>query len=422
LSQHWLRADYAEKLRNFMLKNVEIKKILNFNEIEVFVGVGIGTVVFVFEKKRKISNSNKFIYLRPKSLENLEDKIENEGYSIYQKNLTKNSWIFYKPEIFEIKKYIDNFDQKIEKLNLNINRGILTGFNKAFVINEEIKNRLIKEDEKSKSLIKPILRRRDINRYYFDFTNNYLLFMKWDVKIDDYPAIKRYLGNFKEKLSKRPEVKENRYNWYCLSRYGSNYYTDFEKPKIMWQEMGEKFNLSLDKSRKYCLKSLYIMTGDHLDSLLLILNSNLYRNFLIPIYIQEMSGGKVYLFGRTYVEKLPIKIPKEKILYKRLCDFMMLLSKNKEVRVSRKELIKFLDKEIIDSVVYETYFENKLNSNLRERLLPIIEAYKDSKSEDNNLKAIENIIERIKNEKKILDEIDYIKNHNWIKIIEEQDI
>ncbi|MBK7438585.1 MAG: hypothetical protein IPI77_17905, partial [Saprospiraceae bacterium] len=52
-----------------------------------------------------------------------------------------------------------------EYVNGKIYRGVLTGLNEAFVINEETKDRLIKEDVSSAEVIKPFLAGRDIKRY-----------------------------------------------------------------------------------------------------------------------------------------------------------------------------------------------------------------------------------------------------------------
>jgi hypothetical protein len=419
LSQHWLRADYAKAMREHLLNHIRVKKIINFNEVKVFIGVGIGTIVFIFKKDRNVEKGHKFLYYKSPNIKNLEEQIRSSGYFIQQDSLNKISWIFYKPEIFEIKEYIQENKQVLDDLDIEINRGILTGLNEAFVINEKTKDRLIKEDQNSKELIKSVLRRKDIHRYYSQFGHNFLLFIKWDTNIDKYPAIKKHLKKYYNKLAKRPEVKENRFNWCCLSRYGSNYYTDFEESKLMWQEMSEEFNLFLDKSKIYCLKSIYIMTGKNLEILLLILNSALYSKFLIPLYIQEMSGGKVYLFGRTYVEKLPIKLPQNKRPFKILCNYMLFLNEMEKLRESQSDLIKFVDKQLIDSLIYEIYFKQRLGTGLLQLIEPILEDFKSVNSENSRIKIIKQTMKEIQNNKKILNEIKRIKNHRWVKIIEE---
>ena len=88
---------------------------------------------------------------------------------------------------------------------MQIYRGILTGCNEAFIIDEETKNRIIKEDKKSAEIIRPILRGRDITRYGYNFANLYLINTHngiktkniLPIKVNDFPAIKRHLDKFK---------------------------------------------------------------------------------------------------------------------------------------------------------------------------------------------------------------------------------
>ena len=125
-------------------------------------------------------------------------------------------------------------------------RGILTGYNDAFIIDEATKNSLITADPKSAELIRPILRGKDIKRYTYNFANLWLIYIPWhfplhndpnikgaSVKAEEefkkqYPAIYSYLEGHKEKLSKRNKAETGiRYEWYALQRWGSNYSDDF---------------------------------------------------------------------------------------------------------------------------------------------------------------------------------------------------
>ncbi len=83
--------------------------------------------------------------------------------------------------------------------------GIKTGLNEAFVIDAQMRERLIAEDPKSEELIKPFLAGRDIKRYHQPMSDKYLIFTRHRIRIDDYPAIKKYLSQFKQRLQPRPK-------------------------------------------------------------------------------------------------------------------------------------------------------------------------------------------------------------------------
>jgi hypothetical protein len=90
-----------------------------------------------------------------------------------------------------------------------------------------------------------------------------LLYIPWNFEIKNNPDVEKYLGSFKEDLSKRPEVKTKRYEWYTLSRYASDYYNDFEKPKIIWPQIASIPSFTIDNNTNYfVLNSSYILTLD----------------------------------------------------------------------------------------------------------------------------------------------------------------
>ena len=134
-------------------------------------------------------------------------------------------------------------------------RGIVTGFNDAFLINSQIKKQLIKEDSKNTQVIKPFLIGKDIQRYSPLLSDKSLLYIPWHYPLHEdnsiegasviaeksfaknYPSLYQYLENFKTELSNRNTAETGiRYEWYALQRYGPNYSKEFENVKICWGE------------------------------------------------------------------------------------------------------------------------------------------------------------------------------------------
>jgi hypothetical protein len=152
-----------------------------------------------------------------------------------------------------------------------------------------------------------------------------------------------------------------------------------------------------------------------------------------------------------YLNLIPIKAPASPEKFIILADYMLFLNATEERRNTEKELIEFIDKQIIDSLVYELYFkekfyEDKLYDAKEEILLKLIEQYlkpidydkyselywkkqlgeklsNDEEKElerldEENLKVIKEVVEKIKSDKKIIEQIEKIKSHPWVKIIE----
>jgi hypothetical protein len=152
---------------------------------------------------------------------------------------------------------------------------------------------------------------------------------------------------------------------------------------------------------------------------LLILNSYLI-NYLTCRYI--LSYG-VRIFRNYLFQMLPLRIPKNKNPFILLCDYMLFLNESKDRRITEQKTIEFLDKQLIDSLVYELYFKEKfeedgLKTNLIELVEPYLEDIEKLKSDDEKLNTIRKVVEKIKNDEKVMKEIEKIKNHKWVKIIE----
>ncbi len=172
--------------------------------------------------------------------------------------------------------------------DISINYGMKTGYNEAFIINEETKNKLIKEDKKSAEIIKPILRVRDIKRYSYDFKSLYLIctFPALNLDINNYPAIKKYLKSFGKRLEQSGEAgcrKKTPNKWFEIQDIIA-YYKEFEKPKIVWASVGEN-------EYSYIEKGLYLLDTNYF----LVCNDENILKYLIGIF-----NSKLFLLALSY--------------------------------------------------------------------------------------------------------------------------
>ena len=217
--------------------------------------------------------------------------------------------------------------------DINIYRGILTGYNEAFIIDGKKRDELIAEDPKSAEIIRPILRGRDIKRYGYDFADLYLLFVPWhfpfhnDSSItgasekaeqafrEQYFAIYNHLLKYKKELLNRNKAETGiRYEWYALQRWGANYWEDFYKQKIVYIEImtdnpidGYDFPaFSFDAMGCICLNTAYIMTGKNteLKYILAVLNSKLGKQ-LVKFYVTQLQNRQFRMLHQS-VRNFPI--------------------------------------------------------------------------------------------------------------------
>ena len=253
-------------------------------------------------------------------------------------------------------------------VNGKIYRGIITGLNKAFVVDYETKQKLIEEDEKSKELLKPFLAGRDIKRYLPVFTNNYLIFTKRSTNIKDYPAIENYLKTFKEELIPKPRNwkgkewkgrKPGSYAWYEIQDT-IDYYKEFEKPKIIYPNICKRNEFTFDSNNFYTNQKCFIISID--DKYLLgLLNSCLFY-FLFRSILPKLRGG-FYEPGYVFLKDFPIADTDNKeikaLVSSKAEEILKLNEEKQKVKIPQEKTtlqrqIEAADKQI-DQLVYQIY-------------------------------------------------------------------
>jgi len=257
--------------------------------------------------------------------------------------------------------------------------GIKTGLNEAFVIDEETRKRLIKEDKKSAEVIKPFLAGRDVKRYKESKSDKYLIFTKRGIDIDRYPTIKEYLTQFKTQLQPKPKDfkgkiwkgrKTGSYKWYEMQD-AVDYYKEFEKPKIIIPAIVKSASYTLDTSGFYSNDKTSIISLDD-KYLLAVLNSKACDYYLRSIAATKQNG--YFEYKPMYVQQLPIpesSSPTKSDLTKLVDQILQLHKQKAEAKVPGvieqiENQIAYTDKKI-NHLVYQLY-------DLTEEEIKIVEA------------------------------------------------
>lgn len=225
---------------------------------------------------------------------------------------TKDSWTILSPIEQSIKKKIEKVGTPLKDWNINIYRGILTGYNKAFIIDGITKDKLINEDAKSAEIIRPILRGRDIKRYSYEFADLYLIttFPSLKIDIEEYPAVKAHLLSFgydrlKQTGEKGARKKTN--NKWFETQDSIAYWEDFNRQKIMYSEIVKEPQFYLDNAGEFFPEATtFILTGNHLEYLCNMFNSKTIAYAFKTFYAGGGLGESGYRYKKVFFEKLPI--------------------------------------------------------------------------------------------------------------------
>ena len=225
---------------------------------------------------------------------------------------TKDSWVILSPIEQSIKQKIEAAGIPLKDWNISINYGIKTGFNDAFIISGVKRDEILancKTDEerhKTAELIRPILRGRDIKRYEYNFADLYLINMHNGIKeknipridINDYPAVKKHLDKYWGKIEHRADQGDTPYNLRNCA-----YMEDFNKPRIVYCEIGLEMNACIIEPGFFINNKLYMVTGNHLEYLLIFFNSKLFNKIILKS--ANLTGGK----GVDFMNKIRCILP-----------------------------------------------------------------------------------------------------------------
>ena len=228
------------------------------------------------------------------------------------------SWVILNEIEQSIKRKVESKGIPLKEWNVKINYGIKTGLNEAFIIQKEIRDKLIEEDPKSAEIIRPILRGRDIKRYSYSFANLYVITAYKGINAiikSDYPAIFNHLKQFEQKLKQRGQVEgkpdrpgSNQHHWTELDNNISlEKLEDFSKQKIIYPNMTKYLPFYLDNKSYLTNQKAFIIIGEHLATLTAFFNSSLFK-FVYSDNFPELQGGTREL-SKIFFEKLVIKYP-----------------------------------------------------------------------------------------------------------------
>ena len=314
------------------------------------------------------------IQVKTLAFDSLESYVQNNHYTISHESLDDGGWSLSD----------DNTQKLLDKLKAQgiplgeyvqgkIYRGVLTGLNEAFVIDEETKKRLIAEDKKSTELIKPFLAGKDIKRYQEPTSDKYLIFTRRGIKIKEYSAIEKYLQQFKDRLMSKPKDwkggnwkgrKPGVYKWYEIQD-AIDYYGGFEKDKILWPEIANGARFAFDSNDYYANNKVF-MIPEGSKYLVGLLNSSTLKLFIHSV-CTDLQGDS-FNFSGVFLAKTPIRNinfsdARDKARHDKMVDLVdQMLSLNKLLaaaktaheKTSLQRQIDATDRQI-DNLVYELY-------------------------------------------------------------------
>jgi len=285
VSNKWMRAGYGQSTRHWLYSKAWVHEVLDLGA-NWFASATVDTNIITYEKRNDNPYQTKIsaYTMNNKVASITEGKIEQKQISLNEKG---DSWIILNEAESAILEKMNKVGKPLKDWDISINYGIKTGFNEAFIIDTDTKDRLIQEDSHSAEIIKPLLRGRDIKRYSYEFADKWLINTHNGVKskniapidINNYPAIKKHLNQYSKQITKRQDQGDTPYNLRNCA-----YYEDFDKPKIAWASVGANEYSWIPKDW-FLLDTNYFMTC---------------KSIIMQKYIIGIINSWIFIYGLEF--------------------------------------------------------------------------------------------------------------------------
>ena len=284
-SNKWMRAGYGEKIRGFLADNTNPILLVDFAGIKVFEGATVDTNILLFSKEKNEGKTLSVSLTKDVQLGRGELCQYVQQHASPSAFTTSESWVILSPIEQSIKRKIEAVGKPLKDWDIQIYRGVLTGCNEAFIIDEAKRAEILSncqsddERERTEAIIRPILRGRDIRRYGYDWAGLYIIgtFPALKLDIESYPSLKQYLLDFgydRLKQTGDKGARKKTSNQWFETQDSISYWEDFNKPKIVWGEISDRSKFAYEARGGYMVEATtFLMVGCHLPLLFCMLNS-----------------------------------------------------------------------------------------------------------------------------------------------------
>ena len=359
----WMRTNYGLSLRTFFNSKTSLVDVIDLSDCEIFESATVLTSIISFKKKQEKQEPIRAIRFTRKDqskLVNIAAEVDENYTPILQ--FPNTSWIILNREANEVKRKVEDIGTALKLWKVEINYGIKTGFNEAFIIDTATRNTLIEKDPKNAEIIKPVLRGRDVHRYYHNNSQLWLINVHNGIKeneiepinINDFPFLKSHFDKYYHKLEKRLDKGQTPYNLRNCA-----YLDDFEKPKIIYPNITKYLPFTLDLNENFVNDKCFILTGEKLYYLVAFLNSRLFR-FCFMEAFPELQGNSKEV-KKFVLETIPVKRIEDESEFKTIVSKILAI-KNEDSNADTSNL-----ESQIDQIVYQLY-------GLTEEEIAIVEA------------------------------------------------
>lgn len=324
VTNKWMKSGYGEPLRRFLKEHAWIESVVDFGHAkQIFQDADVFPSIIVARKPTDTPKpSTARLCAIPRDqlcIDDLSRQIDSEGVELPLEQLGTDAWQLEPSGVMQLMAKIRaNGVPLSEFAGAKPYRGIVTGFNEAFLVDTATRHSLVAADPKCDSIIKPFLRGQDVDRWAADWQGLWMIFTRRGIDIETFPSVKTHLSTFRHRLAPKPRDwkgtdwpgrKTGTYQWFEIQD-SIEYWQEFQKPKIVYQEIQFHPSYALDRNERLGNNKTFFVVSEDLY-LLAVLNSPLlwWHNWR---YLPHMKDEALSPVG-FLMESLPIAQPSERV-------------------------------------------------------------------------------------------------------------
>ena len=318
VSNKFMRTNYGRPLRNFLATKTTLLQIIDFGELPVFENAATFPAILITRNNPTKIQSYTHVAMKRLNFSSLSDEITNFGRQLDETALAGDSWTLTDPKFLVVFNKIKIIGVPLgDYVSGKIYRGILTGFDRAFLIDATTHKKFITENPNSVKVLKKYSIGDDVRNYNIQDVQRWLIFFPcgwtnknrprngtaWNWISREFPAIASHLEQFAKDANKRCDKGDY---WWELR--ACTYYDAFERPKLVWPEIAKESRFAYDQDSLFFNKTCFICPVD--DKYLLgLLNSKVVWFFLKNTcsVLGDVDKGGRLLQQKIYIDQVPIR-------------------------------------------------------------------------------------------------------------------
>jgi len=317
-SRYFIESPSGTALRRLLSRDRALSRIVDFYGIRPFKGVGIDPAIIFMDFGRD-TNMN-FDVIKPLSSGGKNDKkgfIQSllfskgnkfEQFAMKHEDLRDSGWILKgEEELSILEKISRKCSFRLSDIAVSY-QGIITGCDKAFVLDRES----AAEAGIEKELLKPWIKSSGIEKNRVNPTSVLLIYSDLIEDVDNYPNAMRFIDQHREKLMKRRECRTGARKWHML-QWGRKSGI-FEGRKIVFPYKASNNRFAIDQGSYFSadVYALVIREGSaiSLEKLLSLLNSRTYE-FYFKSFAKKLGEDQYEYYPNNLMKLLLPDDPQE---------------------------------------------------------------------------------------------------------------